>query len=815
MSVINATPLLAAAGGDYQISRSVRLRSSASAYFNRTPASAGNRKTWTWSGWVKRGTLGSIQVLFGSWTSGSNTMGLLLNGDKIFWDCYNTALQGTQTSNAVLRDTAAWYHIVWSMDTTQATSSNRSRFYINGVQVTSWSSDSQPAQNIDLFINAANQHTIGNTSVSQGNYFDGYLTEINFIDGQALTPSSFGETDTITGVWKPKKYAGTYGTNGFYLNFSDNSSNTATTIGKDNSGNGNNWTPNNISVTAGATYDSMIDVPTLYADGGNGRGNYAVLNPLKPLAAPAPTYSRGNLEVTVNSATAAAGTIALPTTGKWMWDVEVSTIYAAIGIANPSNPGGVVPSNAYGIYANNANGVWYALGSSGTSANAFNTAGDVAVCAVDVDNTKMWIGRYRAGVLVWIGGGDPTAGTSPTFSGTGGGGVYATTLNLSSNIWYPYVEAGSTVSCNFNFGQRPFAYTPPTGFKALNTQNLPAPTILKGNQYFNTVLYTGNGTSQSVSGVGFQPDFVWLKARSNAQNHTLYDAVRGTTKYLISNATTAETTNSETLKTFDSDGFSLGNAFPNDSGYTYVAWNWKANGSAVTNTSGSITSQVNAGTSQGFSVVTYTGTGSTATVGHGLGVAPKMVIIKGRSNTYDWVVFNANLNNGSSPFNYAVYLNQTVAQGAYAGMNNTAPTSTVFSLGTNLGVNASSATYVAYCFSEVAGFSKFGSYTGNNSTDGPFVFCGFRPRFVLIKDTTTTGYWVIYDSARDTYNVVNEYLQPQSSAAAFSTYAQIDLLSNGFKIRQSNATSGQNNVSGNTYIFAAFAESPFKNSLAR
>jgi hypothetical protein len=344
---------------------------------------------------------------------------------------------------------------------------------------------------------------------------------------------------------------------------------------------------------------------------------------------------------------------------------------------------------------------------------------------------------------------------------------------------------------------------------------LPAPTILKGNQYFDVVTRTTSGSSgATISSLGFQPDFLWSKLRNSASNHYLWDSVRGVSKYLASNQTNAEGTDANFLLSFNSNGYTMGTG-DWGAGNSAAEWAWKANGSAVTNTSGSITSQVNAGTSQGFSVVTYTGTGSTATVGHGLGVAPKMVIIKGRSNTYDWVVFNANLNNGSSPFNYAVYLNQTVAQGAYAGMNNTAPTSTVFSLGTNLGVNASSATYVAYCFSEVAGFSKFGSYTGNNSTDGPFVFCGFRPRFVLIKDTTTTGYWVIYDSARDTYNVVNEYLQPQSSAAAFSTYAQIDLLSNGFKIRQSNATSGQNNVSGNTYIFAAFAESPFKNSLAR
>ena len=277
-------PLLLGDEGGYQISRSVRLRSSATAYLSRTPAGASNRSTWTWSGWVKRGVLDATQnTLFASTTGVTDATYFQMafstvNPDCLLINSYNITSLGMQTA-AVFRDPAAWYHIVFALDTTQATASNRMKLYVNGVQQTSFLTYiNYPALNSTFAINSAAAHNIGASNATSP--FDGYMTEINFVDGQALTPSSFGENNAVTGVWQPKKYAGTYGTNGFYLNFSDNSAATAATIGKDYSGNGNNWTPNNISVTAGVTYDSMIDVPTLYADGGNGRGNYCVLNPL-------------------------------------------------------------------------------------------------------------------------------------------------------------------------------------------------------------------------------------------------------------------------------------------------------------------------------------------------------------------------------------------------------------------------------------------------------------------------------------------------------------------------------------------------------
>ena len=246
--------------GGYQIERSLRFNSADSAYLSRTPASASNRRTWTYSFWVKRAKL-SRQMFLGVYTSGSDVAVIEIESDQISWYDYLTSSYRYEIrTTQVLRDPSAWYHIVFAVDTTQATAGNRFKMYVNGSEVTAFGTSNNPTQNTDLAVNAAIGHYIG--SIAGSSYVDAYLTEINFIDGQALTPSSFGETDSITGVWKPKKYAGTYGTNGFYLNFSDNSSNTATTIGKDNSGNGNNWTPNNISVTSGVTYDSMLDVPT-------------------------------------------------------------------------------------------------------------------------------------------------------------------------------------------------------------------------------------------------------------------------------------------------------------------------------------------------------------------------------------------------------------------------------------------------------------------------------------------------------------------------------------------------------------------------
>ena len=807
----------------YQISRSVRLRSSASAYFNRTPASAGNRKTWTWSGWVKRGALptSGYYSIFGADSGSGQSFYVAFDNSTQQLEIGQGATVNRKTTQ-VFRDPSAWYHLVVQSDTTQATASNRLRVYVNGLQVTAFATSNDPSLNGDWALNNNVAHTIGAdiTNIGARNFFDGYLTEINFIDGQALTPSSFGETDTLTGVWKPKKYAGTYGTNGFYLNFSDNSNNTATTIGKDYSGNGNNWTPNNISVTAGVTYDSMLDVPTLYADGGNGRGNYATWNPLGDSVGNAPiTLSNANLTATNGAASylGALGTIALPSSGKYYWEGQLTSTSSGSNIWTF----GIAPSNIP-LTGNQTNfsgsSSWY-IGSNeqiqpngvATSAVA-GTTSDVYQICFDAATGNVFLGKNNTFYSsTGAATGNPATGANPSRTLTAG--------DFGLIPW----TFGYAIGGNVNFGQRPFTYTPPTGFVALNTQNLPTPTISNGANYMAATLYTGNNTGQTitntVNSASFQPDFLWIKVRSNTYGHSLADSVRGVSASLESNSTAAEVTNSE-LTSFNSNGFTLGatgSLARNVSGQTYVAWQWKAGGTAVSNTSGSITSTVSVGATQGFSVVTYTGNGTNgATFGHGLGVAPSMVIGRCRSTTEDWPVYHVSLSAGNN-----LRLNSTQAQFTYSSTTSggiASASSTIVTTGqgvtTNGSMNASGATYVAYCFAPVAGYSAFGKYTGNGSADGPFVYCGFRPRFVMLKNISLADTaWIIYDNQRNGFNETEQVLNPNSSIAETTyTTTGVDMLSNGFKLR---GTSSWHGSSGQTVIFAAFAENPTKFSLAR
>jgi len=343
--------------------------------------------------------------------------------------------------------------------------------------------------------------------------------------------------------------------------------------------------------------------------------------------------------------------------------------------------------------------------------------------------------------------------------------------------------------------------------------------IPDGRTVMAATLWTGNGTSQAinnaVNGVSFQPDMAWVKDRSAARSHILIDAVRGTGLTLFPNETTAEQSNTDRITSFNSNGFSVGTGLgTNANTETYVGWQWSAGGSTVTNTSGTISAQVRANTTAGFSVVTYTGNATAgATVGHGLGVAPSMVIVKSRANATGWVVGHALLNNGTNPWQYYISLESTAAQGTTnLTWNNTAPTSSVFSLGSGSGTNPS-ATMVAYCFAAVAGYSAFGGYTGNGSTDGPFVYLGFRPRFIVYKISSgTTGNWKMHDTSRGTYNANSPELLAESSAAEGASSGIFDLLSNGFKLR---TTSSNYNGSGNTYIYMAFAENPFKYANAK
>jgi len=789
----------------YNLTKSLRFRSSASAYLNRTPASAGSSTKMTFSFWTKRGQLSkAFQNLFTSGASAGNGDATIFTSGDAFRFWLNGGSASDITTSQVFRDPSAWYHIVIAIDTTQATASNRVLIYVNGTQVTAFASASYPNQNYAVqYFNTTTQQQIGYgvTTGNGGNYYDGYMTEINFVDGQQLTPSSFGSTNATTGVWQPAKYTSTYGTNGFYLPFTNTTS--TTTLGYDFSGNSNNWTTNNLSLTAGTTYDSMTDVPTLTSAT---TANYAVLNPLQTNNSGALTYSNANLTAAHGSGTSSSGGVykalssMASSSGKFYAEFVLNSFYSngaagadmAVGVTSDLNAGNLLVSPVgYSYYADGGskfnNGSGSAYGSSWTS-------GDVIGIALDVTNGKVWFAKNNT----WQAGGDPAAGTNAAFTGLSGAFAFAFANSTGSSA---FVQ-----NFTINFGQQPFTYTPPTGFVGMNTYNLPTSTIVKGNTVMDVSLYTGNAVSVTVTNTaGFKPDLVWGKSRSNAINNSLVDSNRGVSKSLFSNLTDVEDSAAGFYITgFNSNGFTVGlGTTLNTLNATYVGWQWQAGqGTNTSNTSGSITSTVSVNASAGFSIVTWTDSASTYTVGHGLGVAPQFIILKDRSNAYNWDV-------GCNAIGWTKRLKLNDTSATSTGYwNSTAPTSSVFSY-----VGNGTGSMVAYCWTPIAGFSAFGSYTGNGSTDGPFIYTGFRPKFVLFKQTDTAGSnWRIFDSVRDTYNAEGYVLFPSLSDAEPAYTAAMDFVANGVKIRN---TSGGYNTSGGTYIYMAFAENPFKNALAR
>jgi hypothetical protein len=770
---------------NYEIQKSLRFRASASAYLSRTPSGASNRKTWTWSAWVKRGALttaGTTMGLFEGYSGVNDSTRIFFNnsGSELGFADIKAGVANIVSTSADYRDPSAWMHVLVALDTTQATAANRVKLYINGVQQTSLRSSGYPAQNTDTYVNAALAHYVGNEASSANRTFDGYMSAVHFIDGQALDPSRFGKTDPATGAWVPKKYTGTYGTNGFYLGFSDGTS--LTTLGNDESGNNNDWTLNNISITAGTTYDWMDDTPT---------NNFAVFNRLNSFnnAISVAALSAANLRINSPSGANAYGSYAsshLVDSGKWYAELTVEVIQSS---ANPNFSFGICPPNTSS-----------SLPTPNYDLAAYNTA--ISTIRKNGSNTQTGLAAFAVNDVVGI----AFDVDSLSLSFFKNGVQLGTTVSVteSSLTWQIYCAAvtnsgGSGTQYSVNFGQRPFSYTPPTGFKALCTKNLPTPAVRKGSEQFNTLLYTGNGDNpQSISGSGFQPDLIWIKGRSAVSTHVIVDSVRGRGFHSASNLSNAEATDGATagVTTIDADGFSVDDdpasyGSTNDAASTYVAWLWKKTTGLV-------------------DIVTYTGNGANRTIAHSLGVSPKLVLVKRRSAVADWCVY-------AQPIGAAnrLLMSQTNASAADATMwNSTAPDSSVFSLGTSVGVNANGDTYVAYLFAEVEGFSKIGSYTGNGSADGPFVWCGFRPRWVMIKRTDTTGNWVLWDTSRNTFNVSNSVLYPNLSQAedAASVGRIGDILSNGLKIR---GTDVDVNTNGGNYVFMAFAETPFKYANAR
>jgi hypothetical protein len=763
----------------YKINNSLRFRSSASGYLSRTFATPTSTSTWTFSAWIKRGDIAptNASTLIASRPS-STTTAIYFNptGNLVFWN--NEAVAATST--AIFRDPSAWYHVVVSSNGTTTTA------YINNETVLTWAGDL-------ALINNSGTHYIGHAATTGARDFDGYFAETYFVDGQSLTPSSFGASHPITGVWRPKAYTSTYGTNGFYLKFSDIAltSGSNAGLGKDFSGNTNYWDTNNISITAGTTYDAMIDVPTLTSAT---VANYCVLNPIGSVKSVS-NLSQGNLLSSSTSSTAAEGAVGTISmySGKWYWEVTVTTTpyqkYPYIGIIADSiwvtnSAGNVVNSNI----SYNADGNTTILGTVSAYGATFTT-NDVIGVALDLD-----------------------AGTLTFYKNNVSQGIALSNINTNNAGLLPYLSVfntGATGAAAINFGQRPFEYTPPTGHLALNTFNLLDSTIVDGREHFDVGLWTGNGGITTVN-YAFTPDFIWTKDRSVGQDHWLVDRNRTLSNVMASNKTVADVDITGLMSTGTNSVVYQNHPNINEAGDTYVAWNWKAGGSAVTNTAGSISSQVSANPTAGFSIVTYTGTGANATVGHGLGVAPKFIIVKGRSNVDNWQVYHSGLTGAD----YRILLNSAAAQTSQPAVwNSTDPTISVFSLGTGTSVNQSGQTFVAYCFAQIAGFSKFGSYTGNGLANGTFIYTGFRPKFLLIKNSTAgSTNWFIFDSTRDTYNVMFKRQQVNTASVEETNLNPFDFLSNGFKLRDTNSAW---NASSATIIYAAFAENPLKYSNAR
>lgn len=787
------------------VDRSLRFRPSASASLTKAFSVPGSTTKFTWSGWVKRGSLASTQLLYSVQQASATDDQIRFDAaDAIAVQLNNGSATYGLVSTCVFRDPSASYHVHVEVDTTQATNTNRIKITINGQLVTAFNSATYPPQNYVLTgINTTKTHSIG--KYSSGYHFDGYMSNVAFVDGQAISATSFGQFHPRTGQWRPKSKAAIraavavgggarngWGTNGFFLTFDDITN--LTTLGYDKSQSdsdttGNNWTCNNISLTPGVAYDSMFDTPT---------SNHSTFNSASPFldnATLAATYADGNLKITGAAGTTNSQSTISVNSGKWYCEMTVLGIGASNNIVFEIG----VATGSYAAFYRSG-GSFYGV----TGTPASYTTNDVIGVEFDVDAGT--VSYFKNGVQQ----GSTTSGLLLS------GGAYNIKVQLN----------GASDSVVLNFGQRPFAYTPRAGFRAICTKNLPIPTnpaLINPKTQFDVLTWAGSGATGagSVSGSQFKPDLVWSKARNFAYNHLLFNSIvgGGANKALSSSTTDSEATLNDNavsgyLSSFDANGFGFfGGSTPayfSQSGASYAAWLWKAGGAPVANNAGSIASQVSANVDAGFSIVTYNSTGAAGTFGHGLSAVPQLVLIKARSGgNGHGIIYHSGIGNTKY-----IVLNQTSQALTLATMwNNTSPTSSVVTIGTDPGVNSNGSPYVAYCFAEIPGYSKIGSYTGNGSTDGPFVNCGFRPRFLMIKRVDAgPSNWTIHDSARDSgYNVSQAVLYPHLSNAE-ATQSALDFTSNGFKLRHSTT---EQNGSGGTYIYYAIAESTFRYANAR
>lgn len=774
----------------YPISQSLRFNDDDTAYLTLSSGSKGtstNADKCTISVWLKRGNTGSYQTFMFGGTLTNNTILQFTDVGQIYFSQEaGGSKRGRVSTSQYFNDTSSWYHIVFAYDASLGTAADRAKLWVNGVSVefTNQTDAIDSGRDNYWFSDSYNSY-IGYDNNSTAHKFDGYMAEYHGIDGTAYEASDFGAFDG-DGLWYPITPSVTYGTNGFYLDFADGSA-----LGDDESGNTNDWTPTNFAST-----DVVLDTPT---------NSICTLDPTSSVASGGTALSEGNLYFGDTSSSGASwykGTQQVKS-GKWYFEglnvAQINGLYLGWQQYDGTPVVGVTQTGTAVYMQSGYSTILYTDQSSQNNSisgsPSANTTGDVYQVAIDVDTGKVWFGVNNT----WAG--DPAAGTGyaavlsdatkgvkPLLGAIGGGSYQYIHLNFGQDSTFSGAKTAGGNTDGNSVGD--FQYAPPTGFLALAENNIT------------------NDTTNVES-----PDLVWFKSRDVTHYHLLVDSVRGGYLGLTSNATDAEAAvngiqfvKNGVVITHDSSWNTI-----NSSGSDKVAWMWKG-GTQASNTNGTITSTVSANTDAGFSIVGYTGNNTAgATVGHGLSSAPEMIIVKNRGAADGWLVYHKGVASDAE----TDYLGLNTTNNAIDSTvmwNDTAPASSVFTLGNYGGINNSIYDYIAYCFHSVDGFSKVGSYKGNGNANGSFVYTGFRPKWLMVKMSSAAGgSWVLVDAERDPYNVTDEGLFANSTASTNIGYA-FDFTSNGFKAR---STSGQFNANNYTYVYLAFAEQPFKYSNAR
>jgi hypothetical protein len=792
----------AGAGGtepfyDYEIDNSLRSPAGGNPLYRSQ--TSGSTTTWTFSSWVKLDqAVNHYFFLAGQASPYPYTVARWYADGTIIFVSYPAPGDYFVRSANVLRDSSAWYHFVFVFDTTNGTANDRMRMYVNGERVQLQSSSMPPSSHSGYVNNSSYNFYINSSGYSEST--SKYMAEICLVDGTAASPTDFGEDKN--GIWVPKDVSGlTFGNNGFYLDFADSSA-----LGNDVSGNNNDFTSSGL-----AANDQMTDTPT---------NNFATYNPLSNY----PTgggvtgvLGNGNLQLqgaADNSLTGGVSTLGIaPDTGiyyaEYLMTIDNRNEFGITSWISSHANGSGNDQATYGYYlfaaSSTGTSTIYELAVSSQTGLTDITAGDIVGIVYDSDNLTLdfYINNAQVGTTVSV--------SSQTYQFFGDGyGVSPRVLN-KANFGQDSSFGGSKTAQNNpdtnSIGDFYYTRASVEGAKALCTANLPEPTIGPNSatltsEVFAAVLYTGNGTAigsggKAVTGVGFQPDMVWIKNRDAADQWMVFDSVRGVTKYLSIDGTDIEVTDTESLSTFDADGFTLGNNVAvNTNTEDYVAYCFKI-------------------TAGFFDIQGYTGNGLAGrTVSHDLGVAPNFFTCKRRTtDNRNWRTYVSSLPVADPETDY-MNLDETGAAADYnLAWNDTAPTSSVITLGTDSAVNTSSEDYVTYLFADVEGFCKIGYYEGNGNADGSFEYLGFSPEFHLVKRTDAVAAWPLYDTARNPYNGAGTYFYADATYGDLGdgTVLVSDFISNGNKVRH---TSTYHNASGGDYITLSIGTS-FKYSNAK